>query len=233
MDLPREEHCLGCHDGRVAPAECATCHDRPDAPMGYAIPSRTLVFTHPHHLRVENVTCLTCHVHVAQARKAGAGPPPMTACFTCHDDVRQSVACVTCHTDAERVRRQIHPPGWRDDHRVSANLDEPSCEACHRTDDRCSLCHFGDNLRGRIHPFNWMDLHAADARARVEDCTSCHDTRAFCVDCHRSRQVRPADHDHPNWLDEHGQEARFDLESCDACHAEAAPGCYRPGCHGG
>ncbi len=232
VSLPREEYCLGCHDGRLVPSDCSHCHDQAEAPTGYRRVASELIFSHPEHLVDEGVDCLSCHSDLPTAGLSGAGSPAMETCFTCHAGVRQTTECVACHTDPGRVTARIHPAGWQEGHRVAANMDQPSCEPCHRTDDRCSLCHAGDNYRGEIHPFNWLVLHAPEARARRQDCTTCHDTRAFCVACHVSRRAIPIDHLVPDWLARHADEARFDLETCDACHGTDQPSCYRSGCHG-
>jgi hypothetical protein len=229
--LPKEAYCLSCHDGKVARKDCAVCHTTPDAPVSYPAEPRTLTFSHKTHLGAEEVTCLTCHDGIQTTTQAKGGLPDMDACFACHDGVRQTTDCVACHTDAEEVTLEIHPAGWQNDHRVFGNTNAPACEPCHRTDDRCSLCHQGDNLRANIHPLNWDHLHPIEARGRSTDCTACHDTQQFCVTCHRARLLLPLDHNLPDWLDRHGDEAQFDLETCDACHGDAEPTCYRAGCH--
>lgn len=229
--LPREAVCLSCHDGERAAAGCDVCHRSPDAPVSYPPERRLLHFSHRKHLAISEVNCETCHSGIAASTSSQAGLPKMETCLTCHDGLRQSVECALCHTDPEVVTAKIHPDGWEEDHRIAANIDLPRCESCHRTDDRCSLCHEGDNLRGQIHPFNWDVLHASEARGRATDCTSCHDTQLFCVHCHTSRGVEPATHLGADWLTRHADEARFDPESCDACHSGGGPSCAGSGCH--
>jgi hypothetical protein len=231
MNLPPEDYCLGCHDGRMAPDACATCHNEPDAPTSYPFTVRRLKFSHTEHLEVASVDCLTCHAGLVTSTRAQGGLPAMSDCFTCHDGVAQTMACAACHTNAAKVERDVHPVGWRDDHRIAGNEDRPLCATCHKTDGRCGLCHYGDNLRGQIHPFNWLELHAADARARIVDCTTCHETPSFCVPCHQQRYVLPLDHQTADWLERHGNEAKFDIETCDACHGADHPSCVRSGCH--
>jgi hypothetical protein len=231
MSLPSEDFCLGCHDGRMAPKDCVTCHDDPEAPTSYPFTVRRLKFSHTEHLQLPSTDCLACHAGLEKSTDAQGGLPNMATCFVCHDGVRQTIACAACHTNAAQVIRDVHPVGWRDDHRIAGNENRPVCASCHRTDDRCSLCHYGDNLRGQIHPFNWLQLHAADARARAVDCTTCHETPSFCVPCHTQRFVLPLDHQTAGWLDRHGDEAKFDSETCDACHGGDQPSCLRSGCH--
>jgi len=231
--LPSEALCLTCHDGERAGSACQLCHRSADAPVGHPREQRLLSFAHKSHMELETVTCATCHDAVPTTVETQAGLPEMSMCLGCHDGIRQTIECAACHTNPDVVTRAIHPVGWRQDHRIAANINDPDCNSCHRTDDLCSLCHQGDDLTGTIHPFNWRTLHGVEARGRTTDCTACHDTELFCVDCHSVGMLKPDDHLGADWLARHGEEARFDVETCDACHGGSDFTCARAGCHDG
>lgn len=236
--LPKEAICLGCHNGQVAPKECAVCHRDVKDIKTYPPRERKIIFSHKSHV-ARQIDCLTCHPGSDTKTILTAGQMPgMQTCFSCHDGTRAGSDCVLCHSDVKTVRRLAHPAGFLHAHKFAAGLDASVCAPCHRQEQSCLSCHRGDNLLGSTHPVNYVYSHPLDVRSKKADCQSCHEIEGFCVSCHKAESVQPLSHSRPNWTiaaggipSRHAVEARRDMEYCLSCHQTDDPTCAAPGCH--
>ncbi len=123
-DLPRMAQCLGCHDGKSAPARCTTCHVgdaagrvRTDFPEGQLVPADT----HPPDVRVN---------HARAARSDAA------SCESCHT----RSLCIDCH-DGRVKPLDFHAGDYQLTHPVDARRNTPACSSCHRAQTFCTGCH--------------------------------------------------------------------------------------------
>ncbi len=157
--LPAMGVCTPCHDGRTAPAECATCHERTRRDV-----------------RPEDHTSLWPRQHGSFATSGDR------SCAYCHSEN----ACQDCH---KLERPQSHTPAWKNSkHGIEAEHDRNRCATCHRADE-CSRCHqmrppshFGANFRI---PLGDGQGHAGlvGRRGSARSCVACHE-RSFCLACH-------------------------------------------------
>ncbi len=224
--LPKEEVCLGCHNGQVASKECSVCHRDVKDIKTYPPLERKIIFSHKAHLE-RKLDCLTCHPGSdAKAVLTAEQMPEMQNCFTCHDGSSVESECELCHADAKTVRRLVHPAGYLHSHKLLAGLEATACAACHRQEEFCLSCHRGDNLLGSTHPVNYLFSHPLDVHSKKMQCQSCHEIESFCVSCHRGEAAvqPPLSHLATNWitnngtLSRHAVEARRDIEYCLSCH---------------
>ncbi len=224
--LPTMTTCLSCHDGRRAPATCATCHLSeaggtlsknlsPDGillqPVGRFLPDdhREASFGRNHSMaaRVGSQTCSSCHAS--------------SFCSQCHEGVQKP---------------GVHPGDWVMRHGAEAVTDGLRCASCHENRSFCQSCHevasiTPDSFPGAanggslaFHPPGWADTavgedhHGVVARRNPAACAACHaDAEATCVQCHGTA-VNP----HGPGFGESARArdlARAHPETCLACHA--------------
>lgn len=229
--LPLMSECLGCHDGRRAPAACRTCHLTDGAgrvrwrlPTGRLVPSgRSFDDRHDE----------------AFLREHGpAAARDRRHCAECHDDAW----CQACHDGAARPAR-VHPADWVALHAVPARKDPRGCAACHRSSGDCIVCHRRSHVVAEgeqafpgdrpFHPDGWSvpdgslpgaAHHGREARRNLRACASCH-REETCIACHRSR-TSPAGPGRGVFANPHGRDFR---ERCAAMLSRNAKVCER--CH--
>lgn len=102
--MPSLQQCMSCHQAigvgqpeiekvrsawqKQAPVEWVRIHRMPDH----------VLFVHEAHMRVEGVTCATCHGDVGGMRQVTrVRPLHMADCVGCHQQTRASTDCLTCH----------------------------------------------------------------------------------------------------------------------------------------
>ncbi len=188
--LPKMSTCQGCHDGKLAPDRCETCHlTHPDGRLQTALPFGRL---RP-----------ASHDAPRFAASGHSIPGRMPdSCSSCH----QKTDCQTCHDS--RIRSlEIHPGDYLVTHPAEARRNDPDCGKCHRRATFCVDCHtrggvvdqsqeapFGTGLarRTRFHPEGFAGLlggapaanhHRIAARRNVAECASCHQ-ESSCIKCH-------------------------------------------------
>lgn len=192
------------------PAECSTCHTRPD--------------------------CTTCHIDGARDAiralpppRAAEEPSPIRPALDVTALQRQPHPDLYELPALQRIERPegFHPPDFDRNHAAAAATGQPKCESCHARASFCSDCHAAAAAPG-FHPLNFLARHGVDAYARDTDCSSCHSTEVFCQSCHdqvglraEGRLLDVAYHNaEPLWLIQHSQAARQGLESCATCHEQ-------------
>ncbi|MCA9682701.1 MAG: cytochrome c3 family protein [Myxococcales bacterium] len=193
--LPKEDSCLGCHDGKQASDRCGTCHPTgkdgllltvvgDDATAPKLLPRGPSARGASHDLRfVED------HAAISKA------DPQL--CAACHDDE----FCVDCHAGPIRPMR-LHAADYLTSHAIDARAATQDCSACHRLQTDCRGCHlrlgvtsqgeegaFGVGSPLRFHPDDWSGPpgtpqgHALPAQRNINTCVSCHEEDA-CLACH-------------------------------------------------
>ncbi len=237
-NTPTHKNCVECHAMEKSPDDCTVCHLDPAKPSGITLPERIIIFSHEAHMvsPLTDELCLSCHADVDKQRAPlnSTNYPSMRdaqACFRCHDGVTAPSRCTTCHPREDEVRPLFHEPGWKHEHKFSAELAGENCAPCHHSETFCSECHAGDNLVENIHELNFRYTHGLEANGKEYECQSCHESQTFCAVCHSAEADRPLSHIMAGWLLEHGEAAENDIESCAACHSTDSPTCARSGCH--
>jgi nitrate/TMAO reductase-like tetraheme cytochrome c subunit len=103
---------------------------------------------HKAHLEA-GLSCMNCHLGVGHSGERFA-KPEMETCFTCHDEVRESVAvpenenCAACHTNQKGIQQGTYVKGVEGDAWYMADLD---CSDCHESafirpnTNKCVSCH--------------------------------------------------------------------------------------------
>jgi hypothetical protein len=202
--LPRMATCLDCHDGREAPATCATCHPASKAARGAPIetrfPSGTLLpgpgnpLGLGHGPRFERA-----HAQLAARQRE--------QCLACHAES----SCLRCHDGAVRPQ-VVHPGDFVTTHMVPARQDEARCAACHRRQSFCVACHERTGVGpeapagfrdpgAQVHPAGWLtpgpQHHGVQAARNVGACASCHREEG-CARCHASAAGAPPGGQHAN-----------------------------------
>lgn len=187
--LPAMATCLGCHDGKQAPAACTTCHPRSHrargAPLETEFPSGRLVPGPGDPFGLDHVPGFErAHALVAARQRE--------QCMACHTEP----SCDACHMGATRPR-SIHPGDFLSTHMVPARQDDRRCDACHRRQSFCVACHervgVGPQAPGfldpgtSVHPPGWMTPgpghHGVQAARNLGSCVACHREEG-CAGCH-------------------------------------------------
>jgi hypothetical protein len=214
--LAKMEACKSCHEDQLG-KNCTYCHVSADS-MTYTAtpnPKRELKFSHQNHVEDQKTLCETCHSVLDKAdASTGELVPAMTACATCHNDVKASSACEKCHTNVAALRPAEHNrTNFVREHKFSARLGDAKCGACH-TQESCIDCHNGSELmkvnlpgkdlmslhsprltaidRGqgmrltKIHDLNFKFTHGISAKGKTMECQTCHSTEQFCSQCHNA-----------------------------------------------
>jgi hypothetical protein len=228
--LPRMATCLGCHDGRRAPASCATCHPTSLAargarlethfPSGALVPGPENPLGLDHGPRFERF-----HAQVAARQR--------DQCMACHDEP----SCQRCHDGAARPQ-SIHPGDYVSTHMVPARQEGERCGACHRRQTFCVACHertgvgrnadapFYDPALARVHPAGWMTpgpgFHGVQAARNMGSCASCH-REEQCVQCHSTSTLGARVHP-PGFAGRCRETMRRNDRACARCHQLSSPG---------
>jgi hypothetical protein len=228
--------CVACHDGRRAPAACATCHPtaagsrtsriETELPSGRLVPGRHDPFGLDHGPRY-------AHEHALQALNR------REACAACH----ATTFCEGCH-DGTSKPQAVHPGDWLSLHPVPARQDTPRCDGCHRRQTFCVACHErlgigndigpgGDQFRdpsALVHPPGWLTPgpthHGVQAARNISQCASCHREEG-CLACHATSSLGPfrAGNPHPpGFRDGCRALLRRSSRACVKCHDPAQPG---------
>ena len=196
--LPRMALCLECHNGRIAPDACTTCHLtekdgklKVEWPEGLLTPSDSLrgmahtpdwEMSHGPIAATDGATCMACHRE--------------EECGVCHEGIARPTT--------------IHVGDYALKHAVDARRGDPDCTACHRLQTFCLTCHtrMGVSLAsasftgGRtptmpFHPPGWNAPsegaapvhHSAEARKNITACAACHREKD-CTRCHADLALR-------------------------------------------
>jgi hypothetical protein len=188
-ELPRMASCLGCHDGKTAPAACTTCHIaagngmvQTDFAAGRLAPSGVLRGdAHDLRFRMD---------HAQAARDDDR------YCANCHT----RAWCLDCHNGVVKPF-DFHGNDYVHLHTVQARRNDPDCGSCHRLQTFCTGCHarLGVNTdpktseyqrpsttpdaTHRFHPPGHQ--HGVEAQRNLKQCASCH-RESFCSSgaCH-------------------------------------------------
>lgn len=242
--VPARTYCLDCHDDEEIRGRWGQGVKAKESAL--ELPPARIHFAHETHLRLEGVTCASCHVGVDQAKLATRDHlPSMETCLSCHDGVKAKADCLTCHLEgragtirtsfgAERLRPDDHGVHWLAQHELAAERDMASCAACHAQED-CLSCHEGA-VPPTFHDGDYLARHPQEALANSPVCASCHRLDSFCRDCHVRAQVTLAQPLFPSlggtfhpagWSDfpplgreHHSYVARKNLSACVACHQQ-------------
>lgn len=194
LQLPSEQDCLTCHDGKGASDACSACHPTQaggklkvraidDRSMPALVPKDDNSWGAAHDLAfVED------HAHISKANPA--------LCQSCHEES----FCTDCHAGVIRPMR-IHSGDFVNTHALDARAQTSNCQSCHRTQSFCLGCHermgfdrepgsafaVGGSLS--FHPEGWAgppgmpQAHAHAAQRNMTACSSCH-TEDSCLACH-------------------------------------------------
>jgi hypothetical protein len=224
--LPREAHCLECHD---RDDDCEKCHTDPKAPV--RLPDRRLAgvrFSHRTHVDrsppdSKEKGCTLCHAETVASRRLAetARPPMFELCGRCHRRDFGREDCLRCHeglheSPARPLSLYDHGQDFLRRHGTAAKGGEAVCAHCHG-DEGCAQCHARNKVPVRTwlrsdpgverpgpHRGDFLTRHAVEARVDGKACLSCHEERS-CLSCHERMGVasRPggAGKPHPTgWL---------------------------------
>jgi hypothetical protein len=212
--LPKMSDCASCHD--VEDTEnCNQCHYE-DVLEPFKAPETELIFNHKKHISEQKLECTNCHKgldKVDYAYKAEQANPPMSQCFTCHNDISvASNACESCHISTANLLPEDHKQvNFMKDHKFMAENSNANCAKCHN-DDFCETCHIASNVTSvnspsdfptpyaphnftdgvkqqkitRVHDLNYRFNHGIDVMDKRLDCQTCHQVETFCNECHDS-----------------------------------------------
>ena len=165
LNLPKEEDCLLCHTGKIAPEiDTSTLLSRQTE-------ERTFRFNHSFHLKLGNLApilasaidngsylgkqgdirqyldtnnpCEACHRGLDETDLATqANLPKMSDCLVCHSDIDPPYSCQNCHFDGVRLKPDDHTLEFSDLHSTGKlDLDKLSCLPCHGKTFSCKGCH--------------------------------------------------------------------------------------------
>jgi c(7)-type cytochrome triheme protein len=190
--------CAGCHVKQFADsanAICTICHS--NAQSGALKPFPGLIsfnmrFDHARHVRMDRVSCATCHrpSRGGVAMTIPMGPNAHVTCYQCHgprakSGDRQIASCGICHESGRYSRtREMTAAFQVGFNHAKHNKDEGlSCNDCHRV-------RAGIAQRFQVAAPQPLNHHAAP---NALSCMSCHngkrafggDDFAVCKRCHR------------------------------------------------
>ena len=193
LQLPDEDTCLNCHDGKSASDDCATCH--PAGPSGKLLTRAFDDMTAPRLIpRADSHWAAAAHDLNFVQDHAGVAKSNPEMCRSCHEED----SCLDCHSGVTRPMR-IHAPDYLTRHGLDAKGQGSDCQSCHRLQSDCLACHertglgsrgsesaFGVGSGARVHPLGWTDGgngHAFAAQRNIASCASCHEEQS-CLACH-------------------------------------------------
>ena len=220
--------CARCHDGKLLPDTCSTCH------VGGA-PAEEINVPITGH--VTSGQCRGCHETKAFCAKCHNGlemPHPKrwnqlhgpivvdrgkTICASCHLE-KNPTFCIDCHG-----LEMPHPSSWLSGHGDTAQKSPQKCVKCHGKNS-CIECH-GLQMP---HPSGWVSTHPSTAMSSPGTCTKCHSS-SFCTACHGVELPHSSAFigDHPNHVYSSGS-------ICMKCHGNGGTGpkgCWGGQCHTG
>lgn len=107
-------------------------------------------------------------------------------CHDCHvEKMKAPSECRLCHSTPSMIWPEDHNYDYKNHHAQDAQLDQASCNTCHKKTAFCSDCHFKRNFnRSDVHRLGYKTMHGLDARMAAAQCGSCHQVN-YCTDCHR------------------------------------------------
>lgn len=220
--------CLECHDGKLAPKNCALCHTRPQT----ALPNThggDWLERHPKETK-DRQQCLECHgkafcdlchkprkpsSHVADFSIAHSETArgKEDQCLQCHE----RSFCSSCHlvrkpkSHTERDFMKRHGKLF---------LSGQNCMMCHSS-SFCDACH-GMKMP---HPKNYGRKHK-EAKANASICMRCH-TQLWCDACHGLAMPHPKDyrkaHSKVKGEEQKLCERCHGVDACDKCHGVKLP----------
>ncbi len=216
QDPAEMSSCLQCHNGSIAPKECAVCHTAPhekrgecgschDASgWGSAGENHPFALTGAH----STLTCTQCHLSKPGVELiAGTDMPKAdSACNNCHEDKHGGLTdCGSCHTPTKWSNVDFkHPFELTDTHATLA----------------CSKCHVS-KPGGEVVPGTQFPIPSPE-------CVSCHGDNhgglTDCTKCHTPAGWDKVDFTHPLKLI--GTHATL---ACSKCHVSKPGGDVLPG----
>ena len=110
-------------------------------------------------------------------------------CHDCHvEKMKAPSQCRLCHTEPSSIWPVNHNYDYKNSHAQDAQIDQASCDECHKSLSFCTDCHFRRNLNvDNVHRLGYKTMHGLEARIAPAQCGSCHQT-SYCSDCHRRRK---------------------------------------------
>jgi nitrate/TMAO reductase-like tetraheme cytochrome c subunit len=220
--------CARCHDGKLLPDTCSTCHI-----SGVPATAPKVAMK----LHVEATQCRGCHqkeIFCTECHNGLEMPHPKRwnrehgavvldrgkrICVSCHLE-EKPLFCIRCHG-----LPMPHPAAWTSSHGTYAQRHPEKCVKCHGKNS-CVQCH-GLQMP---HPAGWVSTHPNTANASPGLCTKCHSS-AFCTACHGVELPHGSAFvaDHPNHVYNSGS-------ICMKCHGNGGTGpqgCWGGQCHTG
>jgi len=103
---------------------------------------------HKAHIEA-GLSCMNCHLGIGHGGER-FHKPEMETCFTCHDEIRDTVKvpanddCATCHVNQKGIQEGTYVKGLEGDRWYMADLD---CSDCHESafirpnSNKCASCH--------------------------------------------------------------------------------------------
>ena len=192
--------CTGCHAQQFSNSDspiCTICHTDVKSGALKSFPrlkSFSMKFDHSRHLRMEGVSCATCHrpSRGGVALSIPSGFNAHQTCYRCHTPRAQSQgrdisSCRTCHQLGSYRRTPVFAQAFRVGF-SHAKHQKTTCTECHQV-------RAGMPQQRQVTSPAPLNHHA---RAGTESCMSCHDgKRAFggddfsvCKRCHTGAQWR-------------------------------------------
>lgn len=234
--MPMMDDCLACHDGKTAPATCATCHTaRPDGVLITSLPGGKLT---PRGLfRNDDHRGDFARSH-GPAAKADAA-----YCKNCHTESE----CSKCHTGHVKPLT-IHAADYILTHPPEARRDDPQCSKCHRLQTFCRDCHLRSGVTAAVntglgfrdaanagglanfHSATFKgdvtspDHHMYEARRNLRQCVGCHEEND-CLRCHATlaRGGSSSNSPHPGGFERVcGRILKVNDRACRKCHTDMA-----------
>ena len=192
--------CTGCHAQQFSNSDspiCTICHTDVKSGALKSFPrlkSFSMKFDHSRHVRMEGVSCATCHrpSRGGVALSIPSGFNAHQTCYRCHTPRAQSQgrdisSCRTCHQLGSYRRTPVFAQAFRVGF-SHAKHQKTTCVECHQV-------RAGMPQRRQVTSPAPLNHHARDG---TESCMSCHDgKRAFggddfsvCKRCHTGAQWR-------------------------------------------
>lgn len=179
MGTPSHPECYKCHNDKIAPHTCSTCHLNTQA-VKPAFHNGDWLMAHAALSTSDKIKCEGCHT---------------------------AASCDACHARRDIVHTERHHPAdFFATHSDAARTDRLTCTSCHDERRFCGDCHMlryrtmtnpesGQPLiRPQSHiPLSWrFGDHGKTAQLDMEYCQSCHGAYGqspICLTCHADTQL--------------------------------------------
>ncbi len=145
--------CEACHDIKDK-AKCNVCHYE-GVYKKLTSHNKQLYFSHKEHITKEKKECTDCHKGLEQVKYAKDSPggyPPMTTCYTCHNNEKATINCEACHQNLTSLKPKDHlSSNFLNEHKVVTDNAtggfNNNCMMCH-SDNFCQACHSAPGFTG-------------------------------------------------------------------------------------